>query len=134
MLLQIISPEGQVFSGEVDEVTLPSSTGEITILPNHMPLFCKIGEGEIRMSGPQGKTNLAVCGGFLEVTTNKVSILADFAARCETIQLKEAQEARQRAETALKGKQDHRNVILAEKQLKKAILELKIAQKYKKKR
>jgi F-type H+-transporting ATPase subunit epsilon len=65
--LQILSPTGEVFHESVDEALLPTSKGEIAILPHHIPLFSKLSEGTITVKKSGKETLIAIVGGFLEV-------------------------------------------------------------------
>jgi F-type H+-transporting ATPase subunit epsilon len=134
LLLEIVSPEGEIYKDRVDEVTLETAEGQITVLPSHAPLFSRLTEGEIVIK--QGRDTAFVCvtGGFLEVLDNKVSVLANYAIRSEEIEEQRAEEARKKAEAVLKSRQSKRDFIAAERDLQKHILQLKVAEKYKKRR
>lgn len=129
--LQILSPEGEVFSDSVDEVLLPTTKGEIAVLTHHVPLFAKLTEGTITIKKGGRNTVIAVLGGFLEVKKDVVLILSDYAIKAESIQAARAQEAKKLAEEILKNKQSTADLIMAEKSLQKSLLELKVADKIK---
>lgn len=130
--LQILSPQGQVFSDSVDEIRLPTPGGEISILTHHAPLFSKLVEGTITIK-KSGKENIiAILGGFLEVKDNIVMILSDYAVNAESIQAGRALEAKKLAEEMMSNKQTTAELLMAEKNLQKSLLELKVANKYKK--
>lgn len=89
---------------EVFKVTVPTREGEITVLPQHMPLVSVLVPGIIELINKDGeKKVMSVSGGFIEVLRNKVVILADTAERAEEIDLVRAEEAIKRAEESLKG-------------------------------
>jgi F-type H+-transporting ATPase subunit epsilon len=132
--LEILSPEGRVYKDSADEVIIPTVQGEIGVLPGHVALIAKLSEGEIRASSGGKAASFAVIGGFVEIRENKVSVIADYAIRSEFIESQKAEEARKRAVESLKEKTGARESANLEKDLKRAIMELKIAQKYKKKR
>lgn len=129
--LQIISPLGEVFHDNVEEVTLPTDKGEISILQNHIPLFSKITEGTMNIKKSGKNTVIAIVGGFLEVRNSIVTILSDYAIKAENIETAKAMEAKKRAEEFLANKQSTADLIMAEKQLQKSLLELKVAGKHK---
>ena len=133
-LLEILSPEGQIFNDAIDEVILPTLQGEIAILPHHAPIFTKLSEGEIVIKKEGKEHYIAITGGFLEVNNNKVHVLADYAVRSEKIEIKRAEEAKKRAEELMKqkGKISEMDFARAEKDLQKSILELKISEKIRK--
>ena len=107
---KIATPEKVVYENDVFQVSIPTTTGQITILPNHSPLVSIIQAGELNAVDANGEQLLAVAGGFLEVRANgEVIILADRAERAEHIDLERAEAARKRAEEqmqALKGQED----------------------------
>lgn len=129
--LEIITPTEIVFKDEADEVVVPTVDGEIAILPNHVGLLTKIKPGELTVKKSGKEIHLAITGGFLEINENKVSILADYAVRAENIEIARAEEARQRAERAMKEKGSENNFLVADAELRKSLLELKVAHKYK---
>ncbi len=131
--LDIISPEGSVFKNEAESVTLPGARGEITVLPDHTPLFTKLTEGEIVITQGGERTSITVTGGFVDISENKLTVLADFAIRSDEIERTRAEEAVKTAQEALKRKKGDLDIQMAEKDLKKYILELKIAERIRKK-
>ncbi|MCI0811134.1 MAG: F0F1 ATP synthase subunit epsilon [Chloroflexi bacterium] len=102
MLLEIITAERQVYSGEVDMVIAPGVDGQLGILPKHAPLMTmlKAGELTVRKSG-EDDMYVAVSGGFMEVLGNRVSVLADACERSDEIDEERAQQAMQRAQERL---------------------------------
>ena len=131
LVLEIITPTKVVLSEEVDEVTLPTVNGEISILPNHVNLLTKVKPGEMVIH-QNGKTTLfAITGGFLEIANNHVNILADHAIQAADIEIAEAERAKERAEKAMKEKGTDQDFRIAQAELQKSILELKVARKHK---
>lgn len=126
--LEIISQEQHLVTAEVDQLTAPTATGEITILPNHIPLFTKMTDGVVTTKH-QGKIEeFAVLGGFMDVAPNsKVTILADVAVRADSINAAKAEEAKRKAEEAMKNKTSEIEFREAETSLRRALFELKIA-------
>ena len=127
--LQILSPLGVIFHEPVDEALFPTESGEIAILPHHVPLFSKLTEGTITIKKSGKNTVIAIVGGFLEVKKNVVTVLSDFAIKAENIQVARAQEAKRQAEEFIANKQGKADLIMAERQLQKSLLELKVADK-----
>lgn len=96
---EIVTPERVVLKEEVLQVTVPTRNGEITVLPNHIPLVASLQPGVIEVKLKTGQTEImSVSGGFIEVLKDKVVILADTAERAVEIDEKRAEEARERAE------------------------------------
>ncbi|PIR94431.1 ATP synthase F1 subunit epsilon [Candidatus Falkowbacteria bacterium CG10_big_fil_rev_8_21_14_0_10_39_11] len=101
---KIATPEKVVFKEQVDQITLPTMQGEITILPNHIPLIAVLQPGELKIVIGQEEKMLSVSGGFIEVLADKVVVLADTAERAEDLDVERAEAARKRAEEALSQK------------------------------
>ncbi|MFA5872001.1 MAG: F0F1 ATP synthase subunit epsilon [Parcubacteria group bacterium] len=95
---KIVTPERTVFENEIDQATLPTQDGEITILPNHIPLISALKPGDLMIKKDGEEIDLAVSGGIVEVQNNEITILADTAERAEEIDLARAEEARKQAE------------------------------------
>ncbi len=96
--LEIVTPERVVLKEEILQLTVPTKTGEITILPNHIPLVASLMPGVIHIKKKNGESEvMSVSGGFLEVLRDKVVILADTAERAEEIDLAQAEAAHKRA-------------------------------------
>ena len=95
---KIVTPERTVFEDQIDQVTLPTQEGEITVLPEHIPLIAVLAPGELTVKQDGKEIAMAVSGGIIEVRKNELTILADTAERAEEIDIKRAEEARERAE------------------------------------
>ena len=94
-----VTPERVVLKEMVRQITIPTRAGEITVLPNHIPLVSVLKAGIIEVITEKGETEImSVSGGFVEVLKDKVVILADRSERAHEIDLVRAEEARQRAE------------------------------------
>ncbi|HVF69371.1 MAG TPA: F0F1 ATP synthase subunit epsilon [Xanthomonadales bacterium] len=131
MFLQIITPEKTVFNEEIDEILVPTDKGQIGILPHHINLVTSLTHGEMIIKANGKDRVLAVTGGFLEIKNNKVTILADYAEHAENINTQQALEAKNRAEEILKNKKDilpQEDLIRAQAELRRALLELNIAE------
>ena len=77
MNLEIITPEKQVFSGEVTSVKFPGTTGEFEILNNHAPIISTLSEGEIRVITANNTEKFSINGGVIEMQNNKIIVLAE---------------------------------------------------------
>ncbi len=130
LLLEIITPEKVVYKDEVDEVVAPTVNGEIAILPNHVSLLTQINPGELTVKKGSSNQSIAITGGFLEVTDNKVSIVANYAIKAQDIEVARTQEAKKRAEKIMSEKATDNEMKIAQGELIKAILELKVATKH----
>ena len=131
LTLEIITPEKVVYKDDVDEVVAPTINGEIAILPSHVDLLTQVSPGELIVKKGSSQQYLAITGGFLEVSDNKISILADYAIKAQDIEVARAQEAKRRAEKLMEEKTSENDLKIAQGEMIKAILELKVATKHK---
>src|SRR5262245_44970666 len=105
--VDIVSAEGEIFSGEAAMVFAPAVMGEMGIAPRHAPLLTNINPGEVRVQTPEGtELSIYVSGGALEVQPHLVTILADTAIRAKDLDEAAALQAKQRAEEALRDAKD----------------------------
>jgi F-type H+-transporting ATPase subunit epsilon len=131
--VDIVSAEGQIFSGPASMVFLPASEGEIGVAPRHAPLLTLLKAGEVRVRTPEGEEHwFYVGGGALEVQPKKVTVLADTAARAKDLDEAAAAAARQRAESALSGQIDKLTQAQALAELAQAMAQLKLIEKLRK--
>lgn len=105
---EITTPERVAFRAKAKQVTIPTTEGEITVLPGHVPLVAPIKAGELRVVAEDGKeTLMAVSGGFVTVHPgDRLVVLADSAERAEELDLKAIEAAFARAEELMKEHED----------------------------
>lgn len=127
--LEIITQERKVLEEDVDLVMAPGYDGQIGILPGHISLLTKLQPGEIFLLNGPTMTVLAVSGGLLDVHDDMVSVMAESAVRADEIDIAKVEAAKRQAEESLKEKLSRAEFIVAEADLRKAVLELKVAQK-----
>ncbi len=132
--LEIITPIKIVYKEDVDQVTIPTVTGEITVLPNHVSMLSQIAAGIMVVKKGNQTTEMAITGGFLEIANNTVSILSDYAIKGEDVSVAEAEEAKKRAERMIQERGTEHDFRVAEGELQKAILQLRVANKMKHRR
>ena len=99
---EIVTVERLVYEDDVDSVLAPAVMGEIQILPDHAPLITALEPGELVVEKGGETEYFAIGGGYLEVLTNKVTVMADTAEYSDEIDEARAQEARERAEGFLR--------------------------------
>ena len=130
--LEIVTPETKAYSEDVDMVTLPGSEGELGIYPQHVPLLTTLQPGELRVLKNGVESSLAIGEGFVEITGESVSILTDMAIGMEAIDADAAQAAVERAQAAMKEKQDHtaEEVATISSGLQKALAQLHVKRRY----
>ncbi|MDQ1284459.1 MAG: F-type H+-transporting ATPase subunit epsilon [Patescibacteria group bacterium] len=95
---RIVTPERTVFEGTITQATLPTTMGEITILPNHRSYIASLNPGELMVKKDGEEILLSISGGFIEFHNNELIVLADTAERAEEIDIKRAEEGRKKAE------------------------------------
>jgi F-type H+-transporting ATPase subunit epsilon len=131
--VDIVSAEGEIFSGPATMVFAPASEGELGIAPRHAPLLSLLKAGEVRVQTPDGAEHFYfVGGGALEVQPTKVTVLADTALRAKDIDEAAALAAKQRAEEALRDKAGHITQAEALAELARAAAQLKIIERLRK--
>ena len=131
--VDIVSAEGELFSGPAAAVFAAASQGDIGIYPRHAPLLTLLKPGEVRVRTPDGEEHhFFVGGGALEVQPNKVTVLADTALRAKDIDEAAALAAKQRAEEALRDRDGHITQAEALAELARAAAQLKLIERLRK--
>ncbi|WP_281863196.1 F0F1 ATP synthase subunit epsilon [Planomicrobium okeanokoites] len=119
--VNIVTPDGPVYDSEVSMVIAVTASGEMGVLPGHIPTVAPLGIGAVRLKKENSTELVAVSGGFLEIRPEKVTILAQSAERATDIDVARAQESAKRAETLLQAKKDEVDFKRAELALKRAM-------------
>jgi F-type H+-transporting ATPase subunit epsilon len=127
LLLEIVTPDHSLVTGEVDEVVVPAAEGYLGVLPGHTPLLATLAVGELWYRKGSQKFFLAVVGGFVEVLPEAVTILAQIAERAEDIDVSRAQRAKQRAEERLAKPAGETDIERAQASLLRATVRLQVA-------
>lgn len=127
-----MTPEKISYSEEADQVSLPTADGEITVLPNHIPLLTQLLPGELSIKKGNQTITMASGGGFAEISGKKVSVATDLAEKSEEINEKQAEEARKRAGEALKDRQrlSEEEFALTAASLQKALAQLRVKRRH----
>src|ERR687895_887562 len=130
ILLEIVTPERQVFSEQVDSVVCPGVEGELGVLPHHAPLLTTLGIGELRIRRGGEEEFFAIAGGFLQVRPDKVVVMAETADMASDIDVEKAQEARREAERALQeGFHEPADLARARAALQQALQRIQVAER-----
>lgn len=128
MTLQIISPERTVLKDvATDAVIVPVTDGSLGILHNHAPMVSTLRVGLLKYKQNGQYQRVAIGGGFMELSNNKITILADTAEAGNTVDVLRAQEAKKRAEARLRDRAANLDRTRAEAALRRAINRLKAA-------
>ena len=101
MNIEIVTPEDRVYEDTIDSVVMPTTSGEIDILPGHIPIVTEIMAGELIVSQSGTRQSLAISKGFAQCVGDKISILAEDAIHIDEIDESAVEEAQKRAENAL---------------------------------
>jgi len=139
--LRVLSPLGPAFQGRARAATLPTAEGEITVLARHMPMVAVLVDGEMRIDTGEAEVSIAIAGGFLDTAgrTEKAppaagapweaTVLSDFAAQADSIEVARVEAAKARAEQLLAERKERGELLLVERDLQRAILQLKVAER-----
>ncbi|MEX0823138.1 MAG: ATP synthase F1 subunit epsilon [Balneolaceae bacterium] len=123
---QILTPNGSLFDGEVSGVQVPGSEGKFEMLFNHAPIVSTLTIGKVVIKKEdQSELVFAVNGGFIEMSDNQMTLLAEEAVEASKIDVDEARAARDAAKNKLSSKEGERTS--AEKELAVAENKLKLA-------
>ncbi len=128
--LKIVTPEKLVLDEAVDMVTLPSSEGELGILPHHANLMAKLIPGELKIKKGSRTENMAVGGGFLQMANNTLTVMTDLAAYEVDIDEKAVEEAKKRAEQALEQKLTDEEYAETMAVLEKSLAQLRVKRRH----
>lgn len=130
LTVEIITGERVVYHQDnVDLVSVPGAEGQLGILPGHAKLVTLLALGELKIRHQGNDEYFAVFGGFCEVADNRVILLADTAERAGEIDLQRAVEARDRAEDALRNRQQVADLAEVEAALRRAAIRERIGQR-----
>lgn len=133
LLLKVITPEKVVHEEEVEQVTIPTPEGYITVLPGHVPLVTLLGKGDIVARTKGEDVPFVAVHGFVRIRDNEVDILADFAEHIEHIATEEAIQSAQEAALALQEQFDKKEIVdfeHFESELARSLTRVKIGDKW----
>jgi len=128
--LKIVTPDRVLLQETVEGVSIPTVEGEITILPEHLPIIAAMKPGELRIKKEGKESFFAVTRGVVEVDGKLITVLVDAAERAEDIDEKRAEEAKERARALMTEKRtDEESFTSASAELERALARIKIARK-----
>ncbi|MDR1684026.1 MAG: ATP synthase F1 subunit epsilon [Elusimicrobiota bacterium] len=127
--LQIVTPQKPVLDKQVDFVALPAYNGEMGVLPGHIQYVAKLNFGVLRYKDGQEEGAFAVMGGFAQIEHDIVSVFAEDAALEEEIDAEEQRQKLSRGKATLSAQGSDIDIELAEIEIKKALLLLKVKNK-----
>lgn len=126
MMLQIIKPDGEFYSGEVTMVELNTTDGEMGIYPEHIPVTVGVAPGILKIHEGSEVKRAALLAGFMQIMPEKITILAESADWPQDIDGARANEARIRAERRLKEGSSEVDIARAEAALLRALVRLSL--------
>lgn len=127
--VEIVTVERTLLTEEgVDEVIAPGVEGQFAVLPKHAAFMTMLAPGELVLKKGADELPFAVTGGFFEVLNDKVRILADAAERADEIDVRRAEEARERARVALERRESTEDLASAQASLQRAMIRLRVAE------
>lgn len=126
--VSVVTPDGPILTDDYEMVSCRAESGELGILPGHIPLVAPLTISAVRLTKDNEQLHLAVNGGFLEVRPDHLTILAQSAEKAEDIDVARAKQAKDRAERRLAEKEADLDTMRAELALQRAINRIKIAQ------
>ncbi len=126
MKLEIVTPEGKVFSDNVEMVTLPGVVGQLGVYPQHTPMTTQMVPGEIIVRKNGRDLFLAAGEGLIDVTGHRVSVLTDLAVAADRIDEAKAEEAKRRAEARLREKLSDQEVAAVNASLARSLAQLRV--------
>ena len=133
--VDIVSAEGEIYSGDANMVYAPARMGEVGIAPRHAPLLTALKPGEVRIeTADGGEEAFYITGGLLEVQPHQVTVLADTALRGDQLDEAAALASQHQAEQALEGASEETDIARAQLELAEARARYRAAQKLKGKR
>jgi F-type H+-transporting ATPase subunit epsilon len=127
--LDIVTPERELFSSEVDIVLAPGPEGQLGILPNHAPLITLLGEGVMVARRGDEEYSFAIHGGYMQVLPDQVIVLADIGESAEDIDIERAMAARRQAEELLKKEPPPEERAAAIQALRRSLVRIKVARR-----
>lgn len=124
--LEIVTPEGMVYSEDVELVTLPGVEGQFGVYPQHVPLMTQMVPGEFIVRKDGRDTYIAAGEGLIDVTADRVSVLTDMAVEADRIDEAKAEEARLRAEARLHEKLSSEELATVNASLVRSLVQLRV--------
>lgn len=126
LTVSVVTPDGPILEDAFEMVSCKAESGELGILPGHIPMVAPLTISAVRLKGAGKTERIAVNGGFLEVRPDKVTILAQSAEKPSEIDIDRARKAKERAERRLQNQQADLDFKRAELALKRAINRLDV--------
>jgi len=124
--LEIVTPEGNVYSDDVEMVTVPGVVGEMGIYPQHVPLMTQMVPGELIVHKDGRDVFIATGEGLIDIKPDRVSVLTDLAVAADRIDEAKAEEALRRAEARLREKLSDEEIASVNASLARSLVQLRV--------
>lgn len=128
--LEMVTPLKMVLSEDVEFVLLRTTEGDMGILANHSPFVAELAIGEMKVKANGKEEIYYVSGGFLEISRNKTTILADEAMKASEIDVERARKQAELAKAQMEKLSEEKDIALVQKALLEALAQVKIAEKH----
>ncbi|AHB06085.1 MULTISPECIES: F0F1 ATP synthase subunit epsilon [Pandoraea] len=133
LMVDVVSTERSIFSGEARFVEVPGAQGELGVLPGHTPLLTGVRPGTVRIEAADGsETYLYIAGGFVEIQPDRVTVLADTAMRADSLDHARAERAREEAQALLEQQSGDIDYAKAQAELAEAVAQLQAIRRMRK--
>ncbi|MDI3310768.1 MAG: F0F1 ATP synthase subunit epsilon [Thermoanaerobacterium sp.] len=129
--LEVLTPYRKFYDGDVEEIIVTTSGGEVGVQKGHIPMTVALGIGTLKIKNDNEWKEASISNGFMEVKHDNVVILTNAAEWPEEIDIKRAEAAKERAEERLRQKKSQKEYLLAKAALRRALVRMTIAKKYK---
>ncbi|MEG6566277.1 F0F1 ATP synthase subunit epsilon [Thermoanaerobacterium saccharolyticum] len=129
--LEVLTPYRKFYDGDVEEIIVTTNAGEVGVQKGHIPMTVVLGIGTLKIKNDNEWREASISNGFMEVKQDNVVILANAAEWPEEIDIKRAEAAKERAEERLRQKKSQKEYFLAKAALRRALVRMTIAKKYK---
>ncbi|MCF6345935.1 MAG: F0F1 ATP synthase subunit epsilon [Thiomicrorhabdus sp.] len=129
MQVDIVSAEGEIFSGKAEMLFAQAANGEIGILPHHSQFLSQLKPGIVRVVSGDEEDHFYINGGIIEIQPSVVTVLADTAIRAADLDEAKAKEAKQRAEEAMTDAKSETDIARAQVELAEAVAQIQAISK-----
>jgi F-type H+-transporting ATPase subunit epsilon len=127
LTVSVVTPDGQVLEEDYEMLSCKAESGELGILPGHIPLVAPLAIDELRLKRENEIDYVAINGGFLEVRPDKVTVLAQSAEKASDIDIERAERAKERAQRLLSMKESDMDMMRAKLALNRALNRIEVA-------
>jgi F-type H+-transporting ATPase subunit epsilon len=124
-VIEILSPQGLVFKGEIRFASFPTANGKIMVLPGHERLVTNLKHGEIILESLDGIKKITITGGFAEITNKNINVIAEFAANSDVTNKHKIEQAVKLAKEMKEKRKNFVDMSVIETELKKSVTGLK---------